>query len=1087
MACSYGAEEIKRLAEVRLKVLFAGLAGLLFAASTQAATRLAVVDVGSKEQVPAAFLDLLTVELSRQPDVVLLERTEVNKLFREQALGLSISGDINSKEAVNAGRLWATDAFLMLEAEHKTNQKTATLRIRLVDTRYGLKLWDMFWPVETNATAQAARLAIAVVPRLAKLTCRANEPITVAVSAFRSEEISHRWDWIADSLGSGLEQHLGLLPGVVVLERTRTRPLSAERDLVDGLPESLMAARLMVDGAYRIQRENNVDTLIVSVHCQRNGQTLLDTNLTGAPDELGVLCREVARRVAGVLGETDCTPMDAMVEAEALALEAQACLADGTAPERALALAEAASALVPGEGRYHLLQLLSLTGVFRNTVGPRSVHWIRSDDLRNRDSIRDKLPYYLEAIREAQRAQMLIEKLWRNPPTKQAVLGIFGTETDFAIYEWWGCCLTTLASDSMVQFEAAADASARDEWESVRQSLLRLFNEWGNICRSKSGNAFSSHLAIAGMATRLCATPADAIAMRKYVWLESVRLFCNGSGVEFTIPPSSVKFGEDTKADEQYGAFLEEMSQNENPVIQATAGVALIYRFGHNDNTPDGYAVAQKYLERLSTVLRKELLPKYGHVGSAFNSYNKIAVIAQSPFINCRLATDTTVEASVRAKYGVEISEAVLQTHTAQTVLEWIGLIKYTADNLRRINDGQRAIQILEAAFEILGNQSDAHVFEARELLRAIRREQAVKESNTTSSSNSTWNVTECLTTQSLSNLGVPVTAQFKSLSASGTGWVLVYTDDAGAGIINVNARFVPTRHQRYRGTLRPRRKQPESLLVGYHACPVVVELGNNTYVGLFGEGILAFRANSEPILWNESSGLPGNDVISLGALNGKLYAIIGATETSSGLVEVDPTTGVGTTLVSARSKTPKNEIDGRPLRAILTDESHQQLLILAGAYRDIAYKLIKPCELFRFDPVGMVSSRAAVALDRLDIHSRGAPGPYMKRSGGGILIGSIVHFVHLSDNLNLISHQQIVDLNYARYPRMTVLGDNLACAYQSELLLFNPHDSKPEYLSDQLTGRKWSTDTVIKDISSAGKVLLVLTADALWRVEAVE
>jgi len=77
--------------------------------------------------------------------------------------------------------------------------------------------------------------------------------------------------------------------------------------------------------------------------------------------------------------------------------------------------------------------------------------------------------------------------------------------------------------------------------------------------------------------------------------------------------------------------------------------------------------------------------------------------------------------------------------------------------------------------------------------------------------------------------------------------------------------------------------------------------------------------------------------------------------------------------------------------------------------------------------------------------------------------------------------------LNYARYPRMTVLGDNLACAYQSELLLFNPHDSKPEYLSDQLTGRKWSTDTVIKDISSAGKVLLVLTADALWRVEAVE
>ena len=1047
--------------------------------SARAATRLAIVDVGGADKVPATLLDLAVVELGKQPSLALLERADVNRRLREQSINLRTSG----AQAVQAGRLWAVDAFLMLELERKTNQQSSALRIRLVDTRYGLKLWDTFWPVETNAPAQAGRLAAAVVARLTKLTCRANEPITVAVSAFRSEEISHRWDWIADSLGTGLEQHLGLLPGVVVLERARTRPLSAERDWADGLPESLRASQLVVDGAYRIRRENGVDTLAVTVRCQRNGQTLLDINLTGSPSELGGLCREVARRVGVVLGETDCTAMDPVVEAEALALEAQAYIIDGSAPERALALAEAASALAPANGRYHLLQLISLTKVFGNTVGPGSAHWLRDPKDRS------PLPYYLEAIREAERAQNLVEKLLRNPPSDQVLLGVHGTESDFAIYNWWGGCLGTLASESMVAFEAVADASAREEWVNLRSSLLRLFNACGDAARTKSGYVYAEHLANAHGAIGLCATPAEAIAMTKFTWLECARLFCNDpdrSGIGFSlIPPASFKsrftggrWQNDPQADVQYGECLEEMTQNENPVIQATAELALIDR-SRLATGPDSYAKAQGHWERLSAVLRKDLLPRYGHAGSGFNI---IAFIARSPFLNCRLAADDPGDAALKARYGEPIAEAILQPRAAPLVFEWIDFITDTADNLHRSGNSQRAIQLLETAFEILGNWSNQGVFRARELLREIRRRQTSAVTNATPTSKSAWNITECLTTNSLRQLGVPVTAQWKSLSASGTGWVIFYTDDSGAGIIHVDAQFVPTRHQHYRGALRFR-PRPESHFEGaYSACPAVVEQGGDSYVGVLGEGILAFRTNSEPVRWSESTGLPGNHVVALGALNDKLYAIIGATETSSGLVEVDPTTGVGTTLASARSKMPKNEIDGRPLFALLTDESHRRLLILAGGVMDVSYKLVKPCELFSFDPVSLVIDR--VALDKSDFHIGCAPGSYMKRSGGGILIGGIVQFVRLSDDLKLISHQQISDLNYAYYPRMAILGDSLACAYRNELLLFKPRAPKPEYLSDQLTGPKWPAGTAIKDVASNGKMLLVLTPDALWRIE---
>src|SRR5258706_9164142 len=107
------AQETETMFAMRLslRILFF-MSTLLLAASAQAATRVAVVDVGVTDKVPSVFLDLVLIELGKQPDFALLERTDVNRLLREQALGLGISGE----QAVKAGRLWTADAFLMLEA-----------------------------------------------------------------------------------------------------------------------------------------------------------------------------------------------------------------------------------------------------------------------------------------------------------------------------------------------------------------------------------------------------------------------------------------------------------------------------------------------------------------------------------------------------------------------------------------------------------------------------------------------------------------------------------------------------------------------------------------------------------------------------------------------------------------------------------------------------------------------------------------------------------------------------------------------------------------------------------------------------------
>ena len=59
--------------------------------NTKKETRLAVVDVGTKDKAPVAFLDFLTVAFGKQATIALLERAEVDRLLREQALSLSLS------------------------------------------------------------------------------------------------------------------------------------------------------------------------------------------------------------------------------------------------------------------------------------------------------------------------------------------------------------------------------------------------------------------------------------------------------------------------------------------------------------------------------------------------------------------------------------------------------------------------------------------------------------------------------------------------------------------------------------------------------------------------------------------------------------------------------------------------------------------------------------------------------------------------------------------------------------------------------------------------------------------------------------
>ena len=79
---------------------------------TDAATRIALVGSGGNDGV-GNVLDLATALLSKDTDLQLLDRAQVDRILREQAF--SLAGMVRAEDAVRAGQLLHVDLFAVVE------------------------------------------------------------------------------------------------------------------------------------------------------------------------------------------------------------------------------------------------------------------------------------------------------------------------------------------------------------------------------------------------------------------------------------------------------------------------------------------------------------------------------------------------------------------------------------------------------------------------------------------------------------------------------------------------------------------------------------------------------------------------------------------------------------------------------------------------------------------------------------------------------------------------------------------------------------------------------------------------------------
>ena len=212
------------------------------AAPSPAPVRLAVLAADSSAGT-AALADLLTVQLAQTPGVETVERAELDRVLREQALtAAGLADGVQGRVAV--GRLLRADGFLFLARTASQRQFAS----RLVEARHGCQVMQMLYATNEAPTAIAERLAGAVSAKLPTLRLADEQRILLNVIRLGNATLDPRAGWIDTDGVLALSSYLAAHPAVLVVERRELGTLLDETLSADTDGPAFRAADFLIDG-----------------------------------------------------------------------------------------------------------------------------------------------------------------------------------------------------------------------------------------------------------------------------------------------------------------------------------------------------------------------------------------------------------------------------------------------------------------------------------------------------------------------------------------------------------------------------------------------------------------------------------------------------------------------------------------------------------------------------------------------------------------------------------------------------------------------------------------------------------------------
>jgi hypothetical protein len=1053
------------------------------AAEADSQIRLAMVDTGISDKLPASFLDLLLVSFKNYPDIALIERTEVDKILKEQALSLSFS----AKDVLQPGRIQFAHALLMLESVK--SDSSVFVRIRLVDTRYGLKLWDAMTPLPagSDSKAQAQKLAESAAGKLRNFNVDPQNLIPLGVSAIRSEELTPKWDWLSDSLAFGIEQNLALYPGVILMERFRTEALRNERTLTQGLPEALRPSAVFIDGSFRIVRQNGQESVSLYLRCRKQQTVLFETKIEDSVENVGKLHKKAVEAIIAGLGKNrSAAPMDPTHEAQMLVSEANAyrMLKD---PERALPLAEAAVALIP---EYPKLKIFLI-----QTVNENIAYQIRKFNRSGKDPRQKDL---FDAILEMNlKSFPTLETIALGIPADDATDLPFSSINDFIsnLISWANNAPRIYPNLDGRQKEAMRELS-REYWQ-LYSRCSQIYNSSERRLTNPYYRRYLEYLAKhSSRAFVLCESADDAVARSRDLVLNQKYYDLTGLVESFKVPIYA-EWAKDNRSAETVRQYLEELTQNSNAEVRIYAERAGFYFYS---NYLRNYREAARHLEIFVNLLKSNNFMIHKEILDILKPAALVdSVDFANPIIAGRFSSNLQEDDAIKFNHLLDLVEYSFHNKLAES--GYVNLDTDLAQSIIYIME-RAAAEYRAEKFAPLLQQGLKEIQSgwAKKLLETSTNQLKTRYPGLLAAKDASQNFNfrgrQIFTVKSAQNRGVFL----HRLAIGDKGGAIVYSDSrqigsAHYGVIPLSGdAWSPGPMQALPFDIRFERKASDFLWERDYTRkgPAIAVDGNGVYVGFYQGGIVINSRNAANKILNEKSGLATDYIRSLEILDGKLYALVGAQPGESGLMEVDPESGASRLLFSSKTKSPEKEPDGSPICGIAADpEKHALWILFVDRYDRNVLSLYYPQSQktapYQNTMMNQVSypkgySKEYSGLSKINDHLiiEGIPDAMqvdLKRDNAFLL------FSMMNARIQTSKWNHVYRMTANQLRRFIPVNEDLIGISDSDLMYFRNGDREPKLLGPEIFLEGHSRTSQLKDIALTPQGLLVLTEGSLYLI----
>src|ERR1035437_7607309 len=210
----------------------------LLASTNEAPVKLAII---SESPETAAAADVLTAEFSKDNRLRLLERSEIEKVLREQKLSL------NNVDHLKLGQLLGADGLLALQFVHGGTNGFSSAQLVAVKPGVLLTSERFKWP-PPDVAAWSAGVAKHLAPLLPKLDVLAQEAIPISVVNLHSAVETTAAHELEQELTFLIIERLTREKRLFVLERKRMQVLSEEKERSGLEEQAFWSGSYLLDG-----------------------------------------------------------------------------------------------------------------------------------------------------------------------------------------------------------------------------------------------------------------------------------------------------------------------------------------------------------------------------------------------------------------------------------------------------------------------------------------------------------------------------------------------------------------------------------------------------------------------------------------------------------------------------------------------------------------------------------------------------------------------------------------------------------------------------------------------------------------------